>query len=224
MEAQVVFIDVPGENVKIHAEACYCGEGKENGRYGIIIAHPHPKFGGNMENNVVSALFDALQDHPACHSVLRLNFRGVQRSTGSGSWRGWAERADIKAANDFLMNQFPSSCNIPPPQHTIIIGYSFGSVVACGVSSEIESCAGTVAISIPLGWLSWCLFSSHYKHIVDNKLPKLLVIGSKDNFSTTRAFNNFVDSLQGENKSSAVAGKDHFWFNNEDLVVTPVLE
>ena len=34
---------------------------------GVVICHPHPLFGGNMDNNVVTAVSFALADQGFCH-------------------------------------------------------------------------------------------------------------------------------------------------------------
>ncbi|HKJ61581.1 MAG TPA: alpha/beta hydrolase, partial [Hyphomicrobiales bacterium] len=45
-----------------------------------IILHPHPQFGGTMNNQIVYQLYYAFAQRG--YSVLRFNFRGVGRSQG----------------------------------------------------------------------------------------------------------------------------------------------
>ena len=47
---------------------------------GVVMCHPHPLFGGNMDNNVVLAVTSALNDQG--FATLRFNFRGVGNSEG----------------------------------------------------------------------------------------------------------------------------------------------
>src|SRR3989304_3857457 len=49
-------------------------------RPGVAVCHPHPLYGGDMENNVVVSLCGALAD--AGVAALRFNFRGVAGSGG----------------------------------------------------------------------------------------------------------------------------------------------
>src|SRR5262249_14596077 len=62
---------------------------------GAVVCHPHPLYGGEMHNNVVSALVAAFQQQGI--ATLRFNFRGVGRSGGSHG-EGVAELEDVKAA------------------------------------------------------------------------------------------------------------------------------
>jgi|SRR3989338_602216 alpha/beta superfamily hydrolase len=49
---------------------------------GIVITHPMPMLGGDMENNVVVALCQYLSRNLGCTCV-RFNFRGVGNSKGN---------------------------------------------------------------------------------------------------------------------------------------------
>ena len=46
-----------------------------------VIAHPHPLFGGTMDNKVVTTLARSLYDLNA--AVVRFNFRGIGQSEGT---------------------------------------------------------------------------------------------------------------------------------------------
>ena len=90
-----------------------------DGVSGVVITHPHPLYGGTMDNNVVWTAARAFQ---ARHwSTLRFNFRGVGLSSGEYG-DGLAEMADVQAALSFL-----GSRQSGPPY---LVGYSFGAAVA----------------------------------------------------------------------------------------------
>ncbi|RKO92789.1 Alpha/Beta hydrolase protein, partial [Blyttiomyces helicus] len=55
--------------------------------------HPYGPLGGNMDNNVVAALFRNFASKG--FMVIRFNFRGVGNSTGKTSWRGQGEVDDV---------------------------------------------------------------------------------------------------------------------------------
>ena len=64
-----------------------------------LILHPHPQFGGTMNNQVVYHLYYAFQRRG--FSVLRFNFRGVGRSEGLFD-NGPGELADAATALDWM--------------------------------------------------------------------------------------------------------------------------
>ena len=88
-------------------------EGRLEGRYHpqkekdapiAIVLHPHPQFGGTMNNKVVYNLHYAFYNMG--FTVLRFNFRGVGRSQGEYD-QGVGELSDAASALDYLqsMNQ-----------------------------------------------------------------------------------------------------------------------
>jgi hypothetical protein len=83
-----------------------------------LVLHPHPRFGGTMNNKVVYTLFNALKQRG--FSVLRFNFRGVGMSEGEYD-NGVGELADAAAAMDWLQNANKDS------QECWVVGFSFGS-------------------------------------------------------------------------------------------------
>jgi alpha/beta superfamily hydrolase len=97
--------------------------------WAAIVCHPHPQYGGNRFNNVVTALFDALPG--AGVAVLRFDFR-ADFSGGSG------ERLDAIAALDVLAAEVPG---IP----LVALGYSFGALIALGLDDGRVTALGLVA-------------------------------------------------------------------------------
>src|SRR3546814_14840829 len=73
------------------------------------MLHPHPQYGGTMNNKVVYTLFHAFVRQG--FSVLRFNFRGVGRSQGVFD-RGEGELSDAASALDWLQtyNDNAASC------------------------------------------------------------------------------------------------------------------
>src|SRR5688572_2580189 len=62
---------------------------------GVVICHPHPLYGGDMENNVVQVITRALVKQGI--AALRFNFRGVGLSGGRHG-EGIGEQEDVRAA------------------------------------------------------------------------------------------------------------------------------
>jgi uncharacterized protein len=105
---------------------------------GVIVAHPHPRYGGDRHSPVVQALFDGLA--AAGVAVLRFDFRGVGRSTGNHDGGG-AERLDVAAAIEQLE---PYVGDHP----LVLAGYSFGANVVLDVADP--RVAGWFAVAPPL--------------------------------------------------------------------------
>ena len=83
-----------------------------------VLAHPHPLFGGTMDNKVVQTLARACV---ACGwDCLRFNFRGVGSSEGVYD-EGRGETEDLLALVDQLA----------PDSPVVLAGFSFGAFVTC---------------------------------------------------------------------------------------------
>ena len=84
-----------------------------------LVAHPHPLYGGTMENKVTQTLartFVALG-----YVVARFNFRGVGASEGVHD-RGFGETDDMEVMLDHMQQRYP---NLP----VALAGFSFGTFV-----------------------------------------------------------------------------------------------
>lgn len=89
-----------------------------------FIAHPHPLFGGTMENKVVQTLARAFVQ--SGWSAVRFNFRGVGGSAGAHD-EGRGEAEDMKALVAALAPEGPIA----------LAGFSFGAFVASGVLASL---------------------------------------------------------------------------------------
>lgn len=93
-----------------------------------LIAHPHPLYGGTMDNKVVQTLarsFTAMG-----HVVLRMNFRGVGASEGIFD-DGRGELDDFRALAAHAQREHPG---LP----LALAGFSFGSYVVSHLARELE--------------------------------------------------------------------------------------
>ena len=79
---------------------------KDKGAPIAMVLHPHPQFGGTMNNKVVYNLHYAF--YKLGFTVLRFNFRGVGKSQGYFD-NGPGELADAASALDWLQLQNPDS-------------------------------------------------------------------------------------------------------------------
>ncbi len=88
--------------------------------YVAICCHPHPLFGGTMQNKVVHTLARAAQDQGVVS--LRFNFRGIGASGGSHD-NGVGESDDAAAIADWCRQELGAG-------RLWSLGFSFGSYVA----------------------------------------------------------------------------------------------
>ncbi len=110
-----------------------------NPRGAVVLAHPHPLYGGTLHNPVV---FHADRElNRAGLTTLRFNFRGVEGSDGFHD-AGLGETGDVAAAALWLGALVP---RVP----LILVGYSFGSRCAIAHAIADRTIAGVVAIGLP---------------------------------------------------------------------------
>lgn len=86
-----------------------------------VIAHPHPLFGGTLDNKVVQTLARAFVQ--AGWTALRFNFRGVGASSGTHD-EGRGEQQDLLAVVQQLAP--PAADGLPA---LALAGFSFGAFV-----------------------------------------------------------------------------------------------
>ena len=85
-----------------------------------LICHPHPQFGGTMDNKVVQTLAKAFAEL-SC-ATMRFNFRGVGKSAGVFD-NGVGETEDAAAALAWARLQVPETTPL------VAAGFSFGCFV-----------------------------------------------------------------------------------------------
>src|ERR1700722_2965529 len=84
-----------------------------------VICHPHPLFGGTMENKVVTTVARALRETGI--PTLRFNFRGAGASDGAFD-QGVGETADADAVASWGAEHWPG-------RTLVAAGFSFGGLV-----------------------------------------------------------------------------------------------
>jgi hypothetical protein len=92
-----------------------------------VVAHPHPLFGGTMDNKVVTTLARAFHDAGA--ATFRFNFRGVGRSAGAHD-EGRGETDDLLVVAEHAAQALGE---LP----LWLAGFSFGGGVAIRASTRV---------------------------------------------------------------------------------------
>lgn len=113
-------------------------DGPDSARIALVLAHPHPSYGGDMHVPIIDSLFRQAGD--SAMARIRFNFRGAGRSTGVHDG-GDAERLDVAAAAAELHRRHPNAA-------LVLIGYSFGADVILG--APVPDVAARVLVAPPL--------------------------------------------------------------------------
>ncbi|HEY48614.1 MAG TPA: alpha/beta fold hydrolase [Dehalococcoidia bacterium] len=164
----------------------------------VVVCHPHPLYGGMMDNNVVIAVCQALAQ--ASIISLRFNFRGVGLSQGQHD-NSIGEQDDIGAALSFI-----ASLEQVDRERLGLCGYSFGAGVALDVAARDERVKALALVSPLL---------SHPSPIESYGKPKLLLWGSRDLALPAADLKSFTDELPEPRQYEIISGADHFWWGYE---------
>lgn len=176
---------------------------------GVIVCHPYPPGGGNMLNNVVAAIWQALPRHSI--AAFRFNFRGVGGSEGSFG-EGIAEREDVKAALDFVV----STPGIDTTR-VGLAGYSFGAMVALPVALRDERVSMLALVSAPLSDSNWEQLKRYSK-------PQLYVVGDADEMIPLERFRQHTQGIPHPEQYQVISGADHFLVGYEEEVARIVVQ
>lgn len=168
---------------------------------GVVACHPHPLYGGDMDNPVVVRVTEVCGE--LGFATLRFNFRGVGRSTGTHG-EGRAETSDVEAALAHLRSVLASG------QPLALAGYSFGAVVAAraaGGGSASSSLAGLALIAPPLGLTG----EEPFVGLAGFPKPLLIAAGSQDEYCPRPALEALAQRLPGV-VPQIIEGANHFFF------------
>lgn len=142
-----------------------------------VVSHPHPLYGGTMDNAVVMITVHALV--AAGGETLRFNFRGVERSDGEHDG-GQGERLDLEAAIAAMAARRPA---LP----LLLAGYSFGAVMTLEHLSGASSTEGSrdaldPALPGPAGALLIAPPVTHYegRSWRLGSIPTVVLYGDRD--------------------------------------------
>jgi alpha/beta superfamily hydrolase len=176
-------------------------------RGGVILCHPHPLYGGEMDNPVVTAAAKAAFDEGFL--TLRFNFRGVGESEGTHA-DGVGEKDDVRAAIEFLGSK------VDEPS-LILVGYSFGATVGLPVANEDARVKGMVAIAPPLEMYD-------FDFLKGSKKSKLVIVGNRDLYCPIERLEELYQHLEDPKSLVVIQGADHFFSYHVNLLTAPLRE
>ena len=158
-----------------------------------VVCHPHPLYGGSMDNKVVYTLARTLEQLGA--PAIRFNFRGVGASAGSYD-AGRGETADALAVVAYGRRRWPNAA-------LWLAGFSFGGAVAVRAAGEagpqrlIAVAPGITTITVTDAAPPAC--------------PWLIVHGDADEVVPLEAVRAWADRLSPAPQMRVLPGASHFF-------------
>jgi hypothetical protein len=165
-----------------------------------VVCHPHPQYGGDMDNGVVVGVVDGLVD--AGWAALRFNFGGVGDSEGVRG-AGGEEQCDVGAAEAALRQHVAAGTPLA------IVGYSFGAWVGAMAARGLPRVSRLVVVGPPLDFFDWSFAPSLRQELA-------VVVGDHDAFCSTEALRRFEATRPMA--TTVLAGADHFFAGQGDAV------
>jgi len=160
---------------------------------GVVITHPHPLYGGDMQNGVVESILRAYRRKG--YATLRFNFRGVGASEGRHD-HGNGEKKDVLAARSYLEETGIRQIDLA--------GYSFGAWVNACVGCDAAVVLNMVMVSPPVAFID---------HGSVGALPclRLIVAGSRDVFAPADQIRTLAPQWNDLAEVEIIDGADHFY-------------
>ena len=175
---------------------------------GVVVCHPHPQYGGSMENDLVVALVTALRR--AGLATLRFDFRGVGASGGTHD-NGRGEVDDVRAATATLRARL----DVP---RVSLVGYSFGSVMALRAGAGApEGVTAMVAIGPPVRMLG-------LDFLAGCRVPIAFVTGDRDQFCPLATLETARERFAPASTLALIPGADHFFGGHLDALASCVVD
>ncbi|BCP53084.1 alpha/beta hydrolase [Kaistia sp. 32K] len=171
---------------------------EKNGPIAIIL-HPHPQFGGTMNNAITYQLFYMFAKRG--FAVLRFNFRGVGRSQGEFD-HGEGELSDAASALDWVQTIHPDA------RACWVAGFSFGAWIGMQLLMRRPEIEGFISVApqanlYDFSFLAPCPSSG------------LIVHGDQDKVAPPKDVQTLVDKLKTQKgiivEQQIMPGANHFF-------------
>ena len=168
-------------------------EGLERASAFGVICHPHPLFGGTLDNKVVYSLARAFHDLNV--PTIRFNFRGVGKSAGSFA-DGLGETEDALAVVAAGREKWPEA-------ELWLGGFSFGGAVAVRVAATANP-ARLVTVAPAIRRVS-------LEGVPAPTCPWLIVQGDTDELVNYQEVIDWASKLPHPPEIALLPGVEHFF-------------
>jgi len=158
-----------------------------------VVCHPHPLFGGTMDNKVVYTLARAFEQLRA--PAIRFNFRGVGASGGSYD-EGRGETEDTLAVIEYGRRRWPNAA-------LWLGGFSFGGAVAVLAAAQADP---ERLVLVAPG-----VHKIDVAHAAPPRCPWLIVQGEADEVVPADFVLSWAASLEPKPAITVLPGAGHFF-------------
>ena len=175
-----------------------------SGPNAAIITHPHPLYGGDLDNPVVAALVEIYRRRD--YTTLRFNFRGVGASEGHYA-DGRGEQDDVRAAAAHLEGLGKTV--------TDLVGYSFGAWVNLRLNPPLATVHRQLVVAPPVALLE-------FSDIAALRAEPLVIVGDRDDFAPLDLLRKLLPCWHPSARLRVLPGADHFYWGMLDRLTTLV--
>lgn len=172
-----------------------------------MILHPHPQFGGTMNNQVIYRLFYMFKERG--FAVLRFNFRGVGRSQGQFD-HGAGELSDAASALDWVQTIHPDA------RSCWVAGFDFGAWIGMQLLMRRPEIEGFMSIA-PAANLH------DFSFLAPCPSSGLIIHGDVDKVAPMKDVQALVDKLKTQKgiviDQKIIEGANHFFEQKVDELI-----
>ncbi|MBC7288039.1 MAG: alpha/beta fold hydrolase [Armatimonadetes bacterium] len=172
-------------------------------RGAVVLCHPHPLYGGSMDNAMVVRIARTLA--AAGFATLRFNFRGVGESGGQYGG-GEKEVADVLAAVERLSGEGV------PESRLAIVGYSFGAAVGAAALHSLPATVAYAGVALPVDRTE---IATRLRGLLEPGRPVLLVGAAQDEIAPPKGLLDLALARGGLTHIVVVGNADHFFTGPE---------
>jgi len=128
-KSNTILIEGPTGQLEVRHSSLVQDQEQKNFNNFVVISHPHPEFGGTMDNKVVTTLERTFQSMG--YGTVTYNFRGVGASEGLYDG-GMGEQQDLQAVVAWLKQAVEY-------EQLILAGFSFGAYVTLSAQPVLKA-------------------------------------------------------------------------------------
>ena len=193
-------IFIPGPSGRIQAKYY---KNNQPGTPIALVLQPHPQYGGTMNNRIVYETYNCFYKNK--FSVIRINFRGVERSDGIFD-NGQGELSDAAAALDWIEKENPGY------NQCWVSGFSFGALICMQLIMRRPEVNKFIAVSPQPNLYD-------FTFLAPCPISGLIIYGKNDELVQVDSILNLKERLSMQKnicvKFESIPNANHFFKNKE---------